>query len=41
MIFGDLNDPESEISKRVAAYPTTQIRADLGVDPGVRYRGLG
>jgi len=41
IIFGDLNDPDSEISKRVAAYPTTQIRADLGAGPGVHYRGLG
>ncbi len=40
MLFGDLNDPGSEISKRVAQYPTSQIRADLGLDPGVRYRNL-
>ncbi len=40
MLFGDLNDPDSEISKRVATYATQQIRADLGLNPGVRYRGL-
>ena len=40
MLFGDLNDPESEISKRVATYATQQIRADLGLDPGVRYQNL-
>jgi molybdopterin-containing oxidoreductase family iron-sulfur binding subunit len=40
MTFGDLNDPDSEISQRVAAYATRQIRADLGVDPGVRYQNL-
>jgi tetrathionate reductase subunit B len=40
MLFGDLNDQSSEISKRVAKYATRQIRADLGLDPGVRYRGL-
>jgi molybdopterin-containing oxidoreductase family iron-sulfur binding subunit len=40
MLFGDLNDPDSEISKRVATYASQQIRADLGTDPGVRYRGL-
>jgi tetrathionate reductase subunit B len=40
MLFGDLNDPESEISKRIAQYPTHQVRADLGTDPGVRYRNL-
>jgi tetrathionate reductase subunit B len=40
MLFGDLNDPDSEISRRVAHYATTQIRADLGLDPGIRYRHL-
>lgn len=40
MLFGDLNDPDSEISQRVAKYATQQIRADLGLDPGVRYRNL-
>ncbi len=40
MLFGDLNDPGSEIARRVAKYPTRQIRADLGLDPGVRYRNL-
>jgi molybdopterin-containing oxidoreductase family iron-sulfur binding subunit len=40
MVFGDLNDPESEISKRIAGYATQRIRADLGVDPGVRYQNL-
>jgi len=41
MVFGDLNDPKSEISKRLASYPSMAIRADLGLDPGVRYQGLG
>ena len=40
MLFGDLKDPDSEISQRVAKYATQQIRADLGLDPGVRYRNL-
>lgn len=40
MIFGDLNDPGSTLSKTLAEYPSSQIRADLGTDPGVRYRGL-
>jgi tetrathionate reductase subunit B len=39
MIFGDLNDPTSEIAKRLAEFPTYRIRADLGCDPGVYYRG--
>jgi molybdopterin-containing oxidoreductase family iron-sulfur binding subunit len=40
MLFGDLKNPESEISQRVAMYATQQIRPDLGLDPGVRYRNL-
>ena len=40
MIFGDLNDPQSEIAQRVAKYASTQIRADLRLNPGVRYQGL-
>lgn len=40
MLFGDLKDPDSEISQRVAKFATQQIRADLGLDPGVRYRNL-
>jgi molybdopterin-containing oxidoreductase family iron-sulfur binding subunit len=40
MMFGDMNDPNSEISKRLANFATTQIRADLGLDPGVRYQNL-
>lgn len=38
--FGDLNDPESAISKQLAAHGGTQIRADLGLNTGVRYQGL-
>ena len=40
MLFGDLNDPESPIAKTVATYATTQIRADLNLNPGVRYQGI-
>jgi tetrathionate reductase subunit B len=40
LVFGDLNDPDSEISKKVAQYPTQAIRSDLGLKPGVRYMGL-
>ncbi len=40
MLFGDLNDPESEISKRLAKYGGKQIRADLGLNTGVRYQGI-
>jgi tetrathionate reductase subunit B len=40
IIFGDLNDPNSEISQRVARYGARQVREDLGLDTGVRYLGL-
>ncbi|HJW23315.1 MAG TPA: 4Fe-4S dicluster domain-containing protein [Rhodocyclaceae bacterium] len=40
MLFGDLNDPESAISQRLRTIATTQVRADLGLDPGVRYHGI-
>ncbi len=40
MVFGDLNDPNSVISQELKKFGGTQIRADLGLNPGVRYRGL-
>lgn len=40
MLFGDLNDPNSEIAKRIATYATTQVRADLALNTGVRYQGI-
>jgi molybdopterin-containing oxidoreductase family iron-sulfur binding subunit len=40
IVFGDLNDPQSEISRRVRELRTIQLRADLKLDPGVRYQGL-
>jgi len=40
MMFGDLNDPASEIAKRIATQPSMEIRADLNLDTGVRYQGL-
>ena len=40
IVFGDLNDPASEISRRLRELPTRQLRADLRVDPGVRYHGV-
>lgn len=40
MLFGDLNDPSSEIARRVAREASMQLRADLGLDPGVRYQGI-
>lgn len=40
IIFGDLNDANSEIAKRVAGRATVQLRADLALNPGVRYEGF-
>jgi molybdopterin-containing oxidoreductase family iron-sulfur binding subunit len=40
ILFGDLNNPASEIAKRVREIQTTQLRADLKLDPGVRYHGV-
>lgn len=40
LIFGNLNNPGSDIAKRVAAAVTTRIRPDLLTDPGIRYQGL-
>ncbi len=37
MMFGDINDPDSAISKRAATYGAMRIRADLNTDPAVRY----
>ena len=40
ILFGDLNDPNSEIAQAVKKHNTTQVRADLGLNPGVRYKGI-
>ncbi|CAG0951291.1 tetrathionate reductase subunit B [Rhodocyclaceae bacterium] len=40
MLFGDLNDPASDISKRLKEVASTQVRADLKLDVGVRYHGI-
>jgi Fe-S-cluster-containing dehydrogenase component len=36
-IFGDLNDPESEVSRWLAASPSYRLREDLGTAPRVYY----
>lgn len=40
MVFGDLNDPGSEIARRVATESSKPLRADLRLAPGVRYQGI-
>src|SRR6266508_440930 len=37
LVFGDLNDPQSEISQLIQQRPHFQPRAELGTDPGVFY----
>ncbi|MBF0146677.1 MAG: 4Fe-4S dicluster domain-containing protein [Magnetococcales bacterium] len=41
MLFGDLNDPKSEISVRIREVRTSTIRPDLGLKPAVHYQGIG
>lgn len=40
IIFGDLNDATSKISKSLKDKASQQIRADLNLNTGVRYQGL-
>jgi molybdopterin-containing oxidoreductase family iron-sulfur binding subunit len=40
MVFGDLKDPSSEIHRRLRAEPSTALRPDFALNPGVRYQGL-
>jgi molybdopterin-containing oxidoreductase family iron-sulfur binding subunit len=40
LLFGDLNDPASAISRRIAEVATTRVRADLKLGTAVYYHGL-
>ncbi|MGD8934928.1 MAG: 4Fe-4S dicluster domain-containing protein [Thiogranum sp.] len=40
LIFGDLYDENSEISEALKAQDSVEIRGDLGLNTGVRYRGI-
>ncbi len=40
MVFGDLKDPESALSKALKSADSTEVRADLGLNTGVRYQGI-
>ena len=39
-IFGDLNDPKSEVAKLVATKPVSTLKTDIGTGPRVYYIGL-
>ena len=40
IVFGDIKDPKSEISQRLASQPSKQVLPELGLNTGVRYQGL-
>ncbi|MGR3914549.1 MAG: 4Fe-4S dicluster domain-containing protein [Gammaproteobacteria bacterium] len=40
MLFGDLNDADSEIAARMRSEPSRQARADLRLNTAVRYQNL-
>ena len=40
LVFGDLNDPESPVSKALARGPSVELRPDFDLDTGVRHRNL-
>jgi molybdopterin-containing oxidoreductase family iron-sulfur binding subunit len=40
MLFGDLKDPNSEIAQALRATDSVEVRADLGLNTGVRYQGI-
>jgi Fe-S-cluster-containing dehydrogenase component len=35
--FGNLKDPNSEVSRIIASQPTLRLREDLGTEPSVYY----
>jgi len=40
IVFGDLNDPDSEIVRRLREHGGTKLRADMGLNPALLYQGL-
>jgi molybdopterin-containing oxidoreductase family iron-sulfur binding subunit len=40
ILFGDLNDPESALSKAIAEQGGAEVRSDFGLNTGVRYARL-
>ena len=40
MLFGDLNDPRTSIAQTIKTVASTEVRADLGLNTGVRYQGI-
>ena len=40
LVFGDLNDPNSEVARLIAEGAVKRIRDDWGTEPKVYYIGL-
>jgi len=40
LLFGDMNDPDSELSRQLKEKSTVQVRADMNLNTGVRYHGI-
>jgi molybdopterin-containing oxidoreductase family iron-sulfur binding subunit len=40
LLVGDLNDPNSEVSRLISNHPVRRLREDLGTEPKVYYLGL-
>ena len=40
LVFGDMKDPNSDISVKLASMTTTELRDDLRLNTGVRYHGI-
>jgi molybdopterin-containing oxidoreductase family iron-sulfur binding subunit len=40
MVFGDLDDPDSEVAARARRVASRQVRPDLDLDTGVRYENI-
>jgi tetrathionate reductase subunit B len=40
LLFGDLNDPNSEISKRIRSVTSVKLREDLGLNTGISFVGI-
>ncbi len=40
LVFGDLNDADGALARKLEELPSRQIREDLGLNTGVRYHGV-
>ena len=40
LTFGNMNDLESDLNRKLKTMSSRQVRADLGLNTGVRYHGI-